>query len=142
MNLYLYLPPKLKSSPSQVSKGLRHLQEALRVPTTGVEGERERELVKRGKCVDDNFPKMEPVEHPQVGITFPGSSSVEILQNTEDNSVNFEGVPTRRLPSKGGSVRAAACRQGRLVRKCSKEEKNQPCRWFCRDKKRKTRQWS
>ena len=114
------------------------------MPETGVEGDEEREQVKRGKCVN-NSPKKEPVVSPQVGVIFPGSSSVEIFKKTEDNSVNFEGVPTRKpdvtLPSKVGigNVRAA-CQRGRLVRKCS-EKKNQPCSWFCRNKK-KTRQWS
>ena len=128
-----------------MSKGLRHLQAALGVPETGVEGEEEREHVKRGKCVSDNSPKKEPVVSPQVGVIFPGehSSSVEIFKKTEDNSVNFGGVPARKpdviLPSKVSNVRAA-CQRGRLVRICS-EKKNQPCSWLCRNTK-KTRQWS
>merc|ERR1711874_135158 len=56
----------------QVAKGLRHLQAALGLPETGVEGEEERRLVKRGKCVN-NSPNKEPVMSPQLGITFPGS---------------------------------------------------------------------
>ena len=126
-----------------MSKGLRHLQAALSVPETGVEGDEERELIKRGKCVDDNSLQKEPVVSPQVGVIFPGSSSVEIFKKTEENSVNFEGVPTRNpdvmLPGSVGNVRAA-CQRGRLVRKCS-SKKNQPCSWFCKNKK-KTRQWS
>merc|ERR1712183_484470 len=124
--------------------GLRHLQAALGVPETGVEGEEEREQVKRGKCVSDNSPNKEPVVSPQVGVIFPGgSSSVEIFKKTEDNRVNFGGVSTRKpdviLPRKVSNVKAA-CQRGRLVRKCS-EKKNQPCSWFCRNKT-KTRQWS
>ena len=121
-----------------MSKGLRHLQAALGGPETGGEREEEREQVKRGKCVSDNSPKKEPVVSPQVGVIFPGSSSVEIFKKTEDTRVNFGGVPARK-PSKLSNVRAA-CQRGRLVRKCS-EKKNQPCSWFCRNTK-KTRQWS
>merc|ERR1711974_167915 len=127
----------------QVAKGLRHLQAALGLPETGVEGEEERRLVKRGKCVN-NTPNKEPVMSPQLGITFPGSSSVEIFKKTEDNSVNFEGVATRKpnviLPSSLAGNGRAGCQEGRLVRKCGKQT-NQPCSWFCRNKKR-TRQWS
>ena len=68
-----------------MSKGLRHLQAALSVPETGVEGDEERELIKRGKCVDDNSLQKEPVVSPQVGVIFPGSSSVEIFKKTEEN---------------------------------------------------------
>ena len=80
-----------------MSKGLRHLQAALGVPETGVEREEEREQVKRGKCVSDNSPKKEPVVSPQVGVIFPGSSSVEIFKKTEDTRVNFGGVPARKV---------------------------------------------
>jgi len=118
----------------QVAKGLRHLQAALGLPETGLEGEQERRVVKRGKCVDDNSPKREPLLSSESGVTFPKASSVEIFETDKANSVNFEeGVI---LPSRNERV----CHQGVWVKRCSRKT-NQPCSWFCR-KKKKTIQWS
>ena len=141
--LYLFLPPKLIKIHSQVAKGVRHLQAALGLAETGLEGEEERGLVKRGKCVLNKSLNKEPFMSPETGITFPESSLEEIFNKTEDNSVNFEGVATRNpkviLPGRLGNDQAS-CQHGRLVRRCGKKT-NQACSWFCRNKKR-TRQWN
>ena len=126
--------------PNQVAKGVLHLQAALGLPQTGVEGEQERRLIKEGKCV--NSSNQEPGVSPEFRVAFPESPSVEIFKTSEDNSVNFEEVPPRKpdvtLPGKSGNGRSF-CKEGRLVRKCSK--KTNQCSWFCR-KKKNARQWS
>merc|ERR1711953_1329544 len=50
----------------QVAKGLRNLQAGLGLPQTGVEGEEERRVIKKGKCIN-NSPKsikIAPVSKP------------------------------------------------------------------------------
>ena len=126
--------------PNQVAKGVLHLQAALGLPQTGVEGEQERRMIKEGKCV--NSSNQEPGVSPEFRVTFPESPSVEIFKTSEDNSVNFEEVPPRKpdvtFPGKSGNGRSF-CKEGRLMRKCSK--KTNQCSWFCR-KKKNARQWS
>ena len=140
MDLYFSLLPELKMAHLQVAKGLRHLQAALGLPETGLEGEQERRVVKRGKCVNENSPKKEPVVSTEFGVTFPAASSVEIFETAKGNSVNFEEAPSRLsgviLPSKTERT----CHQGVWVQRCSGKT-NQPCSWFCR-KKKKIIQWS
>ena len=121
-------------------KGLRHLQAALGLPETGLEGEQERRVVKRGKCVDDNSPKKEPVVSTEFGVTFPEASSIEFFESAKASSVKFEEAPPRKssviLPSKT----ERACHQGEWVQRCSGKT-NQPCSWFYR-KKKNIIQWS
>jgi len=124
----------------QVAKGLRHLQAALGLPETGLEGEQERRLVKRGMCVDDNSPMKEPLLSSESGVTFPKASSVEIFETDKANSVNFEEAPARKLGVILPSRNERACHQGVWVKRC-RQKTNQPCSWFCR-KKKKTIQWS
>jgi len=124
----------------QVAKGLRHLQAALGLPETGLEGEQERQVVKRGKCVNDNSPKKEHVVSSQSGVTFPKASSVEIFETDKANSVNFEEAPARKLGVILPSRNDRFCHQGVRVKRC-RQKTNQPCRWFCK-KKKKTVQWS
>merc|ERR550517_140182 len=139
-DLYLSSLLELKMAHLQVAKGLRHLQAALGLPETGLEGEQERRVVKRGKCVNENSPKKEPVVSTEFGVTFPAASSVEIFETAKGNSVNFEEAPPRKssviLPSKT----ERACHQGVWVKRCSRKT-NQPCSWFCR-KKKNIIQWS
>ena len=138
--MYLYLAAKPKTTYLQVAKGLRHLQAALGLPETGLEGEQERRLIKRRTCVNDNSPKKEPLLSSESGVTFPKASSVEIFETARANSVNFEEAPARNsgviLPSRNERV----CHQGVRVKRC-RQKTNQPCRWFCK-KKKKTVQWS
>merc|ERR1711971_85326 len=139
-DMYLYLAAKPKTTHLQVAKGLRHLQAALGLPETGLEGEQERRLVKRGMCVDDNSPMKEPLLSSESGVTFPKASSVEIFETDKANSVNFEEAPARKLGAILPSRNERACHQGVWVKRC-RQKTNQPCSWFCR-KKKKTIQWS
>merc|ERR1712037_828572 len=49
----------------QVAKGLRNLQAGLGLPQTGVEGEEERRVIKKGKCIN-NSPKSIKISPPKI----------------------------------------------------------------------------
>ena len=49
---------------NQVAKGLRNLQAGLGLPQTGVEGEEERRVIKKGKCIN-NSPKSIKIAPPK-----------------------------------------------------------------------------
>jgi len=58
----------------QVAKGLRHLQAALGLPQTGLEGEQERMLIKKGKCISPvktSSPKRVQSSNPFVEVFSP-----------------------------------------------------------------------
>ena len=120
-----------------MANGLRHLQAALGVPQTGIEGEEERRLVKIGKCVKPS--NMGSSFPPKSEIIMPNSASKETSQAAvQSDRVNF--VKASRKTSKVISLRKGIC-QGDWEKKCSLKT-NRPCSWFCTDKKKKARLWS
>merc|ERR1712013_213967 len=122
----------------QVANGLRHLQAALGVPQTGIEGEEERRLVKIGKCVQPS--NMGSSFPPKSEIIFPNSAPKETSQAAvQRDRVNF--VEATKKKSQVISLRKGGNCQGDWVKKCSLKT-NRPCSWFCRDKKKRARLWS
>ena len=93
--LYLCLP---RSIPNQVAKGLRNLQAAMGLAQTGVEGEEERRVIKKGKCINNSpksikiAPASKPVQtvNPFVEVFAPparyDSPSVEVFAPSSPSS--------------------------------------------------------
>jgi len=73
----------------QVAKGLRNLQAGLGLPQTGVEGEQERRVIKKGKCIN-NSPKSIKIAPSKIVQT--SNPSVEVFSpparyDTQEQSV-------------------------------------------------------
>merc|ERR1712158_37365 len=95
-------PPYLSThdiySVDQVAKGLRNLQAALGLTQTGVEGEEERRVIKKGKCINNSpksikiAPASKPVQtvNPFVEVFAPparyDSPSVEVFAPSSPSS--------------------------------------------------------
>ena len=85
---------------NQVAKGLRHLQAGLGLPQTGVEGEQERRVIKKGKCIN-NSPKSIKIAPAKIQQT--SNPSVEVFApparyDTQEHSVEVF-APSSNRPS-------------------------------------------
>merc|ERR1712088_976139 len=97
---HLTTKPPIFYTNEQVAKGLRHLQAALGLPETGVEGEQERRVVKKGKCIN-NSPKSIKIAPAKIQQT--SNPSVEVFApparyDTQEQSVEVF-APSSNRPS-------------------------------------------
>merc|ERR1712130_1022437 len=70
----------------QVAKGLRNLQAGLGLPQTGVEGEQERRVIKKGKCIN-NSPKSIKIAPSKIVQT--SNQSVEVFSPSNRPSAPY-----------------------------------------------------
>merc|ERR1712004_352558 len=93
-----------------VAKGLRHLQAALGLPQTGLEGEQERMLIKKGKCVSPvktSSPKRVQSSNPFVELFSPPARYDPFEPNIEVFAPSSKSRPSApyRERKKSGKIK-------------------------------------
>merc|ERR1712032_1518621 len=133
----------------QVAKGLRHLQAGLGLPQTGVEGEQERGVIKKGKCIN-NSPKsikiapakIQQTPNPSVEVFAPSSNrpSAPYVEQKNVNKVKKKtfsgcgaglyGVGLRALSSCGSTFLSCFAGRSHLLH-CPPGTRFSPERGLC-----------
>merc|ERR1712032_1201600 len=133
----------------QVAKGLRHLQAGLGLPQTGVEGEQERRVIKKGKCIN-NSPKsikiapakIQQTSNPSVEVFAPSSNrpSAPYVEQKNVNKVKKKtfsgcgaglyGVGLRALSSCGSTFLSCFAGRSHLLH-CPPGTRFSPERGLC-----------
>merc|ERR1712032_192251 len=129
--------------------GLRHLQAGLGLPQTGVEGEQERRVIKKGKCIN-NSPKsikiapakIQQTSNPSVEVFAPSSNrpSAPYVEQKNVNKVKKKtfsgcgaglyGVGLRALSSCGSTFLSCFAGRSHLLH-CPPGTRFSPERGLC-----------